>query len=208
MQTVRRFVLVAIAAAAFAQPACGDGGDDGGLDASTDGDGDTDSDTDTDTDADTDADTDTDTDADTDADTDTDTDADTDADTDTDADADTDADTDADSDTDTDAGTDSDTETDSDDCVESELPDEGFWDAYGFCVPEDDWSCQMEVEGLIGEFGGFVDSCTLGSGAWIGCDTSSDYLCILDPASSVSMDVLCALTLLECIDAIEGIFWE
>ena len=143
----------------------------------------------------------------------TDADSDTDSDTDTDTDSDSDSDTDSDTDTDTDSDTDSDSDPDAgsdgggDDCVESELPPSGYWDFYDFCVPVGD-PCIDEVDALITAYGGFDGACNLGSSGWIGCDTTTEYLCMLDPAASVSMDLLCALTLLECIEEIGGGFWE
>jgi hypothetical protein len=176
----RRVTRLAAAIAACLVAACGCGGaSDDDTDAGADAAPDADSDTDSDADADSDADTD----------------------TDTDTDSDTDTDTDSDTDTDTD------TDVDTDDCVESELPPSGYWDFYDFCVPVDD-ACIDEVDVLIAGYGGFEGACNLGSAGWIGCDTTTEHLCMLDPASSVSMDLLCALSLLDCVTEIGGGFWE
>jgi hypothetical protein len=188
-ERVRALLSIALTAVVLA---CGGGGNGTGVDAGTDAGSDSDSDSDSDTDSDTD--------------TDTDTDSDTDTDTDTDSDTDTDTDTDTDSDTDTDA--DGGTDGGADDCVESELPEDGYWDFYEFCVPSGDTACQAEVDALIGAYGGFAGACFMGSAGWIGCDTTSEYHCMIDPASTVTMELLCSLTLLDCVEAIGGGFWE
>jgi len=154
---------------------CGDDGGGSGSDADTDGDADTDSDTDSDTDGD------------------TDTDSDTDGDTDTDSDTDTDTDSDTDTDTDTDT-----------DCVEEELPEPGSWDFYEICVPVDDEGCVAAVGEIISEIEEFASACAQGSPGFIGCDTSTEYYCQLEPASSYPIGVLCEITLLECVDEIHG----
>jgi len=176
-------VILALLCMVFAAPmGCGDD-DDGGSDSDGDSDGDSDSDTDSDTDSDSDSDTDTDTDS--------------------DSDSDTDTDTDSDSDSDTDSDTDTDTDTDAD-CVEDELPEPGYWDFYEICVPADDDECQAAVGEIIGEIESFESACGIGSPGFIGCNTTTEYYCQLEPASSYDIELLCELTVLECVDNING----
>jgi len=122
----------------------------------------------------------------------------------TDADSDTDVDSDADGDGDVDTGPLYDGE-----CDWGKLPvDVLVWDFYEACVPLDDAECVAAVSEIIGEFHDFEDVCEQWTDGIIGCDLEIECRLFIDVPSANTLEVLCALSLLECIDAIGGGFYE
>lgn len=118
---------------------------------------------------------------------------------------------DADTDSDTDADSDGDTETETvyeGDCEWDEMPPAGYWDWYDICVPVSDQECIEAVSAIIEGIDEFGEICSQGGSGWIDCDDKAEFRCMMQHPGDYTTEILCELTLLECIDQIGGGNWE